>query len=36
MKHLFDVVFGNDKTLKQLLAEVKKNDQALQILRILD
>ncbi len=36
MKHLFDVVIGNDKTLKQLLAEVKKNEQELQTLRILE
>jgi hypothetical protein len=26
MKHLFDVVIGNDKALKQLLVEVKKNE----------
>jgi hypothetical protein len=36
MKHLFDVVIGNDKALKQLLAEVKKNEQELKILRILE
>jgi hypothetical protein len=37
MKHLFyHVVFGNDKALKQLLVEVKKNKQELQTLRILE
>ncbi len=36
LRHLFDVVIGNDKALKQVLAEVKKNEQELKILRILE